>query len=574
MSPQPPVRLENLFLHFFDTHFIEEKGLTAKTPQFKKEMRLATRMAVATAQTVYIPAASYFESELCRSLLNELDELIELGVIVLVGSSINVEEYLLERQDVNFYREGSEQYSWYRAQHSLEQLPAYLRRSRSATKDIGEHWRSLVSDDTLSRNLHDASIELPKDLDTRLERIPEELGRLAFIPQHVLEILDLKQAPSLVQARIRDAINEGYFESYVRDLDAGVIVDLRYLSSSFKMPSYGHNLSYTRMSRLLRETNLLAEFNSCHPAALGPISDKVGWQIASQYIANYPVEHHSVVAHAQTTSPPRNLIVMTTTDPSHATKSAPKKILCIAAAKVELDAIRAKFVEMLGVTPKIRYIDSNRQYPAVHMVDPESGAEWFLATLALQGNSDAAGGASLLYHNLNPDLILMVGMCMGMPRRKLEIGTVIIPVEVIGLDHSRLTEDTSQARPHFNDPSNSIQRLARLLDHSERPYPIVADKAVASATVKIEDPEAELIVKIHSSFPDVIAFDMESFGLYRGLPREAQCLWIKGVADNGDPQSETMGGRADKQIAQKLATGNAADFALELSRQWIHATEE
>ncbi|MCK3831606.1 hypothetical protein [Pseudomonas fluorescens] len=573
MSPQPPTRLEKIFLHFFDTHFIEEKGLAAKTPLFKQEMRLATRMAVATAQTVYIPAASYFESELCRSILNELEELIGLGVIVLLGSSVNVEEYLLERQDVNFYREGSEQYSWYRAQHSLEQLPAYLRRSRSATKDIGDHWRSLVADDTLSRNLHDASIGLPNSLAKRLELVPEELGRLAFIPEHVLEILDLKLAPSLVQARIRDVINEGYFESYVRDLGAGVIVDLKYLSSSFKMPSHGDNLSYARMSRLLRETNLLAEFNNCHPAALGPISDKVGWQIASQHIASYPIAPTNAIAHTQTTSS-RNLLIMTPSDPSNSTKSVPKKILCIAAAQIELDAVRAKLIEILGVQPKIRYIDSNMQYPAVYMVDPESGAEWFLATLALQGNSDAAGGSSLLYHKLNPDLILMVGMCMGMPKRKLEIGTVIIPAEVIGLDHSRVTEDTRQTRPHFNDPANSIQRLARLMDYSERPYPVVADKAVASATVKIEDPNAELIVRIEESFPDAIAFDMESFGLYRGLPKEAQCLWIKGVADNGDPQSGTMGGRADKQIAQKLASGNAADFALELSRQWLRAISE
>ena len=318
MSPQPPTRLEKIFLHFFDTHFIEEKGLAAKTPLFKQEMRLATRMAVATAQTVYIPAASYFESELCRSILNELEELIGLGVIVLLGSSVNVEEYLLERQDVNFYREGSEQYSWYRAQHSLEQLPAYLRRSRSATKDIGDHWRSLVADDTLSRNLHDASIGLPNSLAKRLELVPEELGRLAFIPEHVLEILDLKLAPSLVQARIRDVINEGYFESYVRDLGAGVIVDLKYLSSSFKMPSHGDNLSYARMSRLLRETNLLAEFNNCHPAALGPISDKVGWQIASQHIASYPIAPTNAIAHTQTTSS-RNLLIMTPSEPSNST---------------------------------------------------------------------------------------------------------------------------------------------------------------------------------------------------------------------------------------------------------------
>lgn len=561
-------RLKSIFLHFFDTHFIEDKGRVAITSHFRHEMRLATRMAVATADTVFIPAASYFESDLCRSILNELEEFIGFGVIVLLGSSVDIEEYVLERQDEGFYRVGSAQYDWYRVNHALEQLPPYQRRNRSATSDIANHWHSLVDDDTLIRRLHDAAPQFASKLENRLEAVPEELGGLAFIPEHVYEILDMTEAPSLVKARVRDVINQGYFESYVRDLQAGVVTDLKYLSSAFSVPSYGSNLSYARMLRLLLEKNRLQEFDNCPPSLLGPISEQVGWQVASQMAAVYQGELSSPAFHLPIPST-RSLQLMTS--PHVPEPLPPLKILCVAVAQVELETLRTKFAEVFGSEPKARFIDVQRNYSALKVVDPQNSSEWYLSTLSQQGNIEASGGVASLYHALQPSLVLMVGMCMGMPSRGLEIGTVIIPTEVVGLDHERIRAAKTQTRPHFSNAINGFQRLARIVAAQTYPYKIITDKAVASASAKVEDPNADIIRTIEESFPDVIAFDMESFGFYRGLPDGAQCLWIKGVADNAEQQEDGADGRQEKQVTQRLATQNAGDFAVSVVRAYFDA---
>ncbi|ATN08248.1 hypothetical protein CRN80_00550 [Pseudomonas sp. FDAARGOS_380] len=564
------VRLKSLFLHFFDVHFLEEKGKMSLNPHFQREMRIATRMAVATSETVYIPAASYFESGFCRVILSEFEELIGLGMIVLLGSSTSLEDYVLERQDEGFYRPGSDQHIWYKAQYALEKLPTYIRRERSATKDIIDHWRSTVDDQSLIRRLHDAAPELSSSLEKRLDIVPNELGRLAFIPEHVYEILDLAGAPSLVRARIRDVINQGYFDSYARGLGAGFITDLRYLSSTFELPSYGTNLSYPSLQRLLLEKDKLKEFSTCSPFSLGSIIDAVGWQNSALPITTPPV---ITPANATIYLPNQPIMTISAVPPLEVQSSTkPLKILCIAAAQVELKALTVKFADLFECEPKTRFIGQDKRYAASKFTDPKNGSEWYVATLAQQGNVEASGGVAALSHALNPDLILMVGMCMGMPGRSLKIGTVVIPSEVVGFDHERFKNGETQHRPHFGIAANGFQRIARIVATTDRDYETVVDKAVASASVKIEDPDAPLIQAITKAFSDVIAFDMESFGFYRGVPEGSQSLWIKGVADTGEPQSSTMDGRDSKQVAQKTATYNAGDFAVEVVRAWHEAT--
>ena len=115
-------RLDRLFLHFFDTHFIADKGRAIESPRLHDEMKIATRLAVVCAEKVFIPAASYYESYLCRQILADLAELVDLGIIGLAGNAVNLEEYLRERQDETFYRKGSEQHSWYRTDQESAKL--------------------------------------------------------------------------------------------------------------------------------------------------------------------------------------------------------------------------------------------------------------------------------------------------------------------------------------------------------------------------------------------------------------------------------------------------------------------
>ncbi len=565
-----PARIERLFLHYFDTHFIADKGASAQSAQFEREIRLATRIAVASSETVYIPAASYYESPLCRRILTELDELVGFGFVVLSGSAPNIDEYMRQRQDEAFYRKGSAQHAWYRAQHdSIFDLP-YLPRSRSATRDVTAHWNKNVRDDTLAHRLRDAVSGPIKALERRLEHIPEELGGLAFIPDHVYEILDLKNATPLMRTRISSVINEGYFKSYVEDLVAGVVVDLRYLASDFQMPSAGRNLSYAKMIRFLQEEGLLRELSECAPSHLVQMGKDLSWQRALQTRVSYvglPGHEATAASRPPILLPPMTIIKSPMQNP--APPLTQMTVLCVAAAQVEFTAVHLRLRKDFG-PEKLVYLDDEKKLYALQFSDSAGSAEWYLAGLSFQGTVEAAQAITEMRHALRPHLALMIGMCMGMPDRKLAVGTVVIPNEVFGFDHRRVTVSGEHFRPHGGFVDNGLYQVARILGSRPRNYRVIADKALASSSVKIEDVDAELVAHIKQTIPDAVAFDMEGFGFYRAL-QDHNCLWIKAVADSGEPQESTASHRDQKQQVQADVTDNAIDFAIDLVRFWATA---
>lgn len=270
-------KLERLFLHFFDIHFIEEKGRAAGTKGFLYELRLATRLAVASSDRVFIPASSFAESPHCWRIIRELEDLFSLGFIALSAGASNLDTYIAERLDTSFYRSNSPQHAAYRRLSLSDNNPPYFQRSRSATVDLIKHWNSLLRTDKLPRLLR-RDPGCPADLEQRLERVPAELGDLAFVPSHVYEVLGLGEGTTPVHSRIRSVVNAGYFASYTRDLGAGVLVDMNYLSSPYSVPSFGPNLSYRLMIQYLHRYNRLKELETCPPRRLVQLAQDPIWR--------------------------------------------------------------------------------------------------------------------------------------------------------------------------------------------------------------------------------------------------------------------------------------------------------
>ncbi|WP_139379578.1 hypothetical protein [Zoogloea sp. LCSB751] len=575
-------RLERLFLHFFDTHFIADKGRAIESPQLRDEMKIATRLAVACAEKVFIPAASYYESYLCRQILADLTEFLDLGIIGLAGNAINLEEYIRERQDETFYRKGSEQHSLYRTDQEATKFLPYVRRNRSATRDIGAHWDQCVADGSLAHRLRDAVDRPIPKLEARLERVPNELGSLAFIPAHVYEILDLCEASKLIQARIRSVINEGYFESYTKDLNAGVVVDLNYLASDFRIPSYGRDLSYNKMLRFVRGQDRLKELLSCEPVSLLRLADNPDWQIALSTAVTYVTQPEPVFdANLMLSSnPPSGISLIKNKDKTSMTISTPpnksvpttavqvpsRSVLCVAAAQVEFDTVRAQLVSDFG-NGTTKSLNGGKYY-IVQFIDPHNGVHWHLAGQTFQGQVDAALTVGKIVEILRPSITLMVGMCMGMPKRKLEVGTVVVPNEVIAFDHQRHTSNGTEYRAHGDRVDNGLYRLARTMDTTGRAYKVVLDKGLASASIKIEARNSKLVEHIERSCPDAVVFDMESSGFYRAA-EQSECLWVKAVADSGEAQGAANEEREQKHVVQTNVTKNALDFAIALVREYF-----
>lgn len=249
-----------------------------------------------------------------------------------------------------------------------------------------------------------------------------------------------------------------------------------------------------------------------------------------------------------------------------------KSVLCIAAASSEFSSINKHLSEEFGPGKNIR-IDNLDDF-AVEFTDSKTSTRWHLAGLSFQGQTEAAVSSSNLVRALQPSVTFMVGMCMGMPSKKYTAGTVIIPNEVISFDHTRTTEKGTQIRPHADKVVNGLYRLARILSETTHlDYKVIVDKGLASSNSKVENPTSQLIKFIDKSFPDAVAYDMEGSGFYTALQRE-QGLWIKAVADSGEPQGKDASAQAAKQVEQKAVTRNAIDFAIRVVRAYVEVQDE
>ncbi len=83
-----------VFLHFFDIHFLEEKCVSSIGLPAIKEAKLATRICLLCCDQIIIPASSYFESEICKEIIKEHEDLIALGMIIFVGNARNSLEFI------------------------------------------------------------------------------------------------------------------------------------------------------------------------------------------------------------------------------------------------------------------------------------------------------------------------------------------------------------------------------------------------------------------------------------------------------------------------------------------------
>ena len=250
--------------------------------------------------------------------------------------------------------------------------------------------------------------------------------------------------------------------------------------------------------------------------------------------------------------------------PAEQHRDSQGSVLCIVATQTEFTAVLAQLTQEFG-RGSTHSMSGGAGY-AFRFLDPETQKVWFVACLSFQGETEAGLGVQSFVAALSPSLTLMVGMCLGMAAKNLQIGTVVIPNEVFGFDHQRLTLEGTTYRPHGVRVDSSLYKLARIVGAQDCPYPVVLDKALASATIKIEDAAAALLQRINTSFPDVAAYDMEGWGFYRASDGK-QCLWIKAVADGGERQGNSSDERAAKKTVQAEVTLNALDFAIRLARE-------
>jgi len=268
-------RPARIFLHFFDTHFLEVKEAAINRERIRKECKLATRFALLAAQNVLVPAASFFESSLCREVLGELEPIYDTGFLRLVGGGANLAEFFEDKRR-QYCKDSLAHADYFQPIPPL--FPAFTGRERSATKDIITRWNErLKVVGSLGEVFDGTGITVPKDIEKTWMQIAERLGDQAFIVDHVEPLLLGKPTHPVVRNRLHAIINAAYFESFTREFQAGVITDLVFLHAPHPVPSWGTDLSYKFLREEARRQDLLSRIVSAGPTNFLELRHEAAW---------------------------------------------------------------------------------------------------------------------------------------------------------------------------------------------------------------------------------------------------------------------------------------------------------
>jgi len=261
------VIIPRIFLHFFDMHFLREKGFKNEISLFVDELKLATRIAISTSKIILIPAPSYIESPICRNIINMHEELFPYGIIFIVGNASCIEEFAANR--LPMYPKGSSHYTAYSNISTYNMYPPFRTRKRNTTHDISLNWiNTLEYNDFFSSLQERLGLSLPSDFEDMWRKVPDSLEGRAIIYDHISPLFKNVASHLSFKFQITSLLNGFYFDSYVTELDAGVVGDLIYLKSDNVVPSNGYTISYAKFITRLRENGIYDDF-----------AKSVGWKL-------------------------------------------------------------------------------------------------------------------------------------------------------------------------------------------------------------------------------------------------------------------------------------------------------
>lgn len=277
-----------IFLHYFDVHFLQEKVGSDVGKVVVGEARLATRLAILWADEVIVPAASYFESEICRNIIDDHRDLLELGIIILAGNAESLSEFV-DKKLVSYSARSQQSINYRKARKRRGEVP-FVTRQSSATSDIKNDWLSIVRGDRLGEELVGSGLAISTELEKNWEELPGRLGLKAFTPLHALQLLEVDGRNRIVKHKVSNLINASYFSSFTRDWRAGIVEELIYLGAGCTVASYGNNMPYRALVRLLRERRLLERVSKVPSFDLIALKRNMEWAVVKQAAEKYSAQ--------------------------------------------------------------------------------------------------------------------------------------------------------------------------------------------------------------------------------------------------------------------------------------------
>jgi adenosylhomocysteine nucleosidase len=171
-----------------------------------------------------------------------------------------------------------------------------------------------------------------------------------------------------------------------------------------------------------------------------------------------------------------------------------------------------------------------------------------------------------------PTAMVFVGVAGGL-RDWLAIGDVVVATKIYSYQGGRSQDDEFLVRPSAWSVSHRLDQEARRLlrgnawhsflpGEAEGDSPVAYFEPIAVGDVVLDSRTSELARRLHTSYNDAVAVDMEGSGFAHAahLGDQVHAVAVRGISDyaNGDKAA------ADRAGGQRLAARNAAAFAIAL----------
>jgi nucleoside phosphorylase len=469
------LHFRRIFLHFFDIHFIEEKGISATGDRGRAEMDLAVRFAVMLSSRILVPASSYYESDITRQTLAPFLAGESARLFTLVGSGSSYAEFRIEKLEQ--YATGSGQHRAYSDDADFD-LP-WQSRTRSSTSDIGAGWRRVFAERDLARTFSPflGGQMSEEALEAEWREVPDRLGRRAFIVPYVLPLLPFRISNLVVENRLHNIVNHEYFNSYARDLRAAVFQNLMHLGSG-TVPSGApaDDVNYEMLVKACQVEGFLDEIRKARPEALDELARD------GRFVTAFRATHTAGPFERPTGS-----------------VSSRKKVdlAIITALPKEREAVEAVFgkgkpLQVEGDPHVYKMIDldiDGRDYSVVVVTSSE------------MGNARAAVAATNLLRSFDPDLFALVGIAGGCPDpahppEHVRLGDVVVSTYVFEYDHvKRLKRGKFELRDHPMRSGVEWIQVVNSLKSEVTGFSTdwQADDAAGQAALKTSRPQADVL---------------------------------------------------------------------------------
>jgi nucleoside phosphorylase len=472
-----------IYLHFFDTHYLALKtgDSQALGNLIYGECRRATRFSVLACDEVLVPIASFYESPECFKIVSELKELFPLGFLNLVGSGMNVDEFVGSK--LSQYPKGSVQFGIYKnLSIPAHNMPPFLSRRNSSTTDISAQWLTLGPEKFLVQSKESAA-RLKYSLgnvEKNWLKVPGRLDQSAFIVPHITPLLFDRPAPNILLNRLAAVLNESYFLSSTREFCAGVVTNLIYLAAPHPVPSFDRDLPYKELLRRAHRMGILAEIDGADIPRLLEIRKSERWRLC---LAHACRDYEQAGGYLKRTSSNADIGIVT-------------------ALPVEFAAVCAVFgCEEL---PPIAGQGAGRKYASArltgHVAKP---MEILVCLMTTTGNNSAAIRATqMITHFPTIRNVLMVGIAGGVPNLQkptdnVRVGDIVVSDArgVIQYDFDRETEGVTEPHPYPRPPGAYMSEAVRLLQArallGNKPWEPLLRKAIGSLGAIWSRPSAD-----------------------------------------------------------------------------------